>query len=119
MMGLSVAVLLLPAAAIGLTPGDDIDALVYIEDGVPGPSPGDTILFSLTPGSATLALLGASPADVLAASPGGVPGVFAPAGALALLTTDNIDALDVVPEPSQTLLFGTALLGLALRRRRA
>jgi hypothetical protein len=108
--------------ALGLLPGDDIDALEIIEDGVAGFGAGDTVFFSLTPGSPTLVGLGASPADLLAV--GGIfglaPIVFAPAGTLGLLPTDNIDALDFapIPLPAAVWLLGSAigLLGWAVRK---
>ncbi|MFV1994179.1 MAG: PEP-CTERM sorting domain-containing protein [Verrucomicrobiales bacterium] len=110
-------------AALGLLPGDDIDALEILEDGVPGFLIGaDSILFSLAPGSATLLGLGASGADVLGV--GGVfgpaPVVVAPAGALGLLPTDNIDAfaLDVIPEPGRALLLALGAIAVFARRRR-
>lgn len=111
-------VLYAPTALLGLLLGDDLDALVYFEDGIAGPSPGDMVLFSLTPGSPTLVALAASPADILLTSPGGVPGIFLPAGALGLLPGDDLDALDVVPETSQAVLLGLAAIGLAIGRRR-
>jgi hypothetical protein len=104
--------------AIGLGPGDDIDALVIVDDGIAGPSPGDAIYFSLTPGSPTLAGLGASPADVLLTSIGGVPVVAFPAAALGLLPGDDIDALElvIVPEPATVAVMCLAV-PLLLRRR--
>ncbi len=105
--------------AVGLGPGDDIDALALIEDGIFGPTPGDAIYFSLTPGSPTLAGLGASPADVLVTSLGGAPAVAFTAASLGLLPTDDIDALDlfVVPEPASAALM--CLGATLLCRRRA
>jgi hypothetical protein len=109
-----------PAAMIGLLLGDNIDALVYFEDGIGGPSPGDIILFSLAPGSPTLAALGgASPADILVTSPGMLaPGFYLPAGALGLTPMDNIDALDIIPEPGGVTLAILASAGFLLGRRR-
>ncbi len=103
--------------AIGLGPGDDIDAVALIEDGIFGPTPGDAIYFSLTPGSPTLAGLGASPADVLVTSLGGAPAVAFTAASLGLLPTDDIDALDlfVIPEPASAALM---CLGVTLLCRR-
>jgi hypothetical protein len=117
-----------PAPLLGLMFGDDIDGMVWFEDdtgGVPtpGPSPGDLMIFSLTPGSPTLAQLGYVPgtggADLFFVRPGGAVGLFAPAGALGLLPTDDIDGLDVVPEPRVLALFCLCTLSMMLRRRRS
>ena len=107
------------AAQLGLQLSDDIDALVYFEDGTPGPTAGDVVFFSLAPGSPTLAGLGASPADILSTSPGaGTPVPFMPASALGLTPGDDLNALDVVPEPTFSVLLVLALAaGCALRRR--
>lgn len=116
-----------PGVFLGLLPGDDIDAMVWFEDdtgGVPtpGPTPGDMMIFSLVPGSPTLAAFGhafgAGGADLFVTKPGGAVALFAPAAALGLLPTDDIDALDVVPEPRVLALFSLATLSLMLRRRR-
>ncbi len=107
----------LPGVAFGLTPADDLDALIYYDDGDSAASPADSIVFSLAAGSPTLGLLGASPADILISSPfGGLPAIYAPAGALGLLPTDELDGL-AIPEPSAIAgLFGIASLLLARRR---
>jgi len=104
--------------AIGLGPGDDIDALALVDDGILGPTAGDTIYFSLTPGSPTLAGLGASAADILVTTLGGVPAIAIPAAALGLLPSDDIDALDLIliPEPGLATLM--CLVPLLLYRRR-
>jgi hypothetical protein len=116
-----------PGVFLGLLPGDDIDGLVWFEDdtgGVPtpGPTPGDMMIFSLAPGSATLGALGYAPgtggADLFVTKPGGIVTLFAPASALGLLPSDNIDGLDVVPEPRALALFSLAGLAVILRRRR-
>lgn len=106
-------------AALGLLPLDDIDALVIVDDGIGGPTPGDAIYFSLTPGSPTLAGLGASPADILVTSIGGAPAVAFPASAVGLLATDDIDALDlfIIPEPASAAMMCLAA-SWVLRRRR-
>ncbi|MBI1886214.1 MAG: thrombospondin type 3 repeat-containing protein [Chloroflexi bacterium] len=95
----------IPSVSMGLIPGpggDDLDALCWWDDGdlVPElPGLGDWYLFSLAPGSPSLAALGLSPADILypTLGLGGVGGVAplvgAPAAALGLLPTDNLDAL--------------------------
>lgn len=110
-----------PAGMLGLNPADDIDAMVWLEDGVPGPSAGDFMLFSLVPNSPTLVALGATPGDILITAPNmGPPGIFAPAQALGLQPGDDLDALDIVPEAGELVLLGLAALGwLFLRRRDA
>jgi hypothetical protein len=79
------------AAQLGLQLTDDIDALCVSHPGDGATyNPGqDKVLFSLAPGSPTLAALGASPADVLA--PG--PKVAIHAWELGLRPTDNVDAM--------------------------
>jgi len=72
--------------ALGLTAGDVIDALAF---------DGTAAWFSLAPGSPTLALLAAGPADILASSPGPAPpsAVVHPAAGFGLGPADNVDAL--------------------------
>ncbi len=77
-------------SALGLVPGDAIDALCLREDGDGRYGPGDRVVFSLAPGSPTLARLGASPADLLVP---GVPSVVVSARALGLAPTDDVDGL--------------------------
>lgn len=106
------------AAQLGLMGGglDDLDALVvYDSNGIW--DPGDQIFFSLTAGSATLAANGWSAADVLGVTFGGGPNVVATANQLGLQFTDNIDALDVIPEPSSVLLLAFGGFFLARFRR--
>ncbi|MBX3435048.1 MAG: hypothetical protein KF847_17155 [Pirellulales bacterium] len=88
-----------PAPLIGLTGGDEIDALaVWDVDGNLQATPQlDFAVFSLAPGSPTLTQRGWSPADVLATGFAGVPYLYLPATALGVLPTDNIDGLDVEP----------------------
>ncbi|MDW8309990.1 MAG: PEP-CTERM sorting domain-containing protein [Verrucomicrobiales bacterium] len=105
---------------------DDIDALLVQDLGTPGRyDPGvDFVAFSLTPGSATLTISGPGYApgggDLLVPDgpdPDNLPDIFIPAAAFGLKATDNLDAVDVVPEPSAVLVL-LAGLGLLLIRRR-
>jgi hypothetical protein len=81
------------SASLGLVAGDVIDALAVDINTI-----GSRAVYSLAPGSPTLALLGASPADILQTIWPGSPTVLVPATALGLLPTDDIDALDIVPD---------------------
>lgn len=86
----------IPAATYGLVPGppgcgapvcdqmDDIEK--FISAGA---------VFSLAPGSPTLAACSLSPADVLVTAPVGCPSILVSAPGLGLLPGDNIDALAV------------------------
>ena len=104
------------AGALGLLPGDDLDALVVVEDGLPGFTAGDTIYFSLdgpSPSLGVLPLLGASSADILVTTLLGGPAVFAPAATIGLVPVfDDLNALDFVPEPSAFVLAAFGLAGL-------
>lgn len=84
-------------AQLGLIPADDIDALVVWDRGVIGaPDPGvDLVLFSLAPGSPSLA--GASPAAVFVSDLAGAFCPFVAANTLGMRVVDNIDGLDVLP----------------------
>lgn len=75
---------------LGLQSGDAIDALCAEEDGDGIFDAGDNILFSLTPGSPSLAQFGAGPGALLTASP---LQVIAHAVNLGLETNDDLDAL--------------------------
>ncbi len=115
-----------PSFALGLDGfglgTDDIDALVVFDiSGSPGVfDPGDYILFSLAPGSPSLFL--PSPytggaEDVFIAFGGGGGGLFAPGAALGLAPGDNLDALDVIPEPSVVLMMLSGGAGLYIKKR--
>ena len=77
------------AAALGLQAGDDLDALCLRESGDGSFGAGDTLYFSLAPGSPTLAALGAAPGDLFA--PG--PTVAREHPSLGLVTGDDVNAL--------------------------
>ena len=84
---------------IGLVANDDIDSLVMWDRMALGAmDPGfDLALFSLAPGSPTLAMIGASPADIFVTDFTGMFCLFTPANQLGLLPADNVDGLDVQP----------------------
>jgi hypothetical protein len=88
-----------PFNLLGLSPMDEIDALaVWDLNSDLQAAPGvDYALFSLAPGSPTLAQMGWSPADVLATGFMGNSLLYLPAAALGMLPSDNIDGLDVEP----------------------
>jgi len=75
-------------AATGLSAGDEIDGLAL--------TPGLVPVFSLSPGSPTLASIGAGPGDIIRG--GFSPTVLVTAAALGLVPGDNIDALDAAPD---------------------
>lgn len=85
------------AATMGLVAADDIDALAIWDGGVRGVlNPGiDVVIFSLRPGSPSLA--GRSPADVLVSRFTGTNTLFVAAATLGMLATDDLDGLDVEP----------------------
>lgn len=131
--------------ALGLAAGDDLDALVIADNGNGTfdaasqffdwtDESADMVLFSLAPGSPTLGTddvvrdLAIEPGDILTFVTGPIPGVaiFIPAEDLGLLTvrsgdasSDNLNALDVVPEPAAIImgLMGLAALGMIGWRR--
>ena len=102
-----------PAGALSLDlfgPGtDDIDALILQDLGIPGVfDPADFVAFSLTPASATLGAFGAGYApgggDLLVPDgpdPGPFPDIFMPAAAFGLAPGDNLDAIEVAPNPNR------------------
>lgn len=108
------------AASLGLDAGgagtDSIDALVVFDAGAeggagnggPGAQPGiDYALFSLAPGSASLATHGLSAADVFFSDFSGAFALYAASGSLGLVGAaggapaagDNLDALEVATPP--------------------
>jgi len=102
--------------SMGLLADDDIDALALLTEHL-GLPPG--AYFSLAPGSPSLAVWGASAADVFYSAFGGASVVAYPAVSLGLLFDDNVDALETnawVPEPSGLLLL-MAAVAFARRRR--
>ncbi len=87
------------AAALGLLPGDDIDAVSIMDSAPAGVlSAADVVHVSLAPGSPTLVALAAAPGDIIQVSPG-APVVIYPAALMALAGTDNIDALSMIDPP--------------------
>lgn len=89
-----------PATASGLGESDQIDGMVLSDFGNSGPNgildPNfDEMLFSLAPGSPSLA--GFSAADVFYTGFDGSFSLFASADDLGLLETDDIDAMDIAP----------------------
>ena len=78
------------AADLGLTGGDDVDALCLSESGNGILDGEDRLYFSLTAGSPSLSSIGAGAGDLLAPSP---LRVVAPASTLGLASGDDLDAL--------------------------
>lgn len=82
--------------SLGLDPLDQIDGLIVLDDNLNGLYDGtDTVYFSLSPESPTLANLGLTPGDVLVTEAGAV-GLFAPGLVFGLASGDNMNALDAV-----------------------
>jgi len=118
------------AGSLQLAVGDNVDALVVVDDGdfafTPSGVATDLILFSLDPASPSFTTagspyFGAGAGDVLFVDNAGGAGVFAPGTSLGLTGGDDLNALDLrlIPEPATLglLLFGVGLL-LAVHRRR-
>ena len=78
-------------AALGLDASDVIDALCVLDNGDGVYGGGDQALFSLAPGSPTLAARSFSPADLLA--PSSPPSRRFTAASLGLQATDDVDAI--------------------------
>lgn len=108
---------------------DDIDALLVQDLGILGLyEPGiDFVAFSLTPGSPTLGAAGPGYAlgggDLLVpdgADADALPDIFIPGFAFGLAPGDNLDAIDVIPEPAvgSLLMAGFAYL-IVFRRNRS
>ncbi len=89
-------------ADLGLAPGDVINALCIQENGNGIYDPGDRVMFTLAPGSPTLAARGFSAADVL--MPGSPPGIFFRAASLGLQPGDSITGMSCAFEVSQIYL---------------
>lgn len=108
---------------IGLVPGDVLDALALSDAGLAGfldPTL-DVALFSLAPGSPSLAAFGLSAADVFITDFTGGFGLYASFIQLGLQFEDNLNALDIlpVPEPSAILLTAiAAVIGTFFVRHR-
>jgi hypothetical protein len=116
---------------IGLLAGDDVDAMVLQDIVHPGVLDNgiDKMMFSLAPGSPTLA--GTNPnlpgvhsaADIFGTLFDGNFGVMYTADQLGLQFGDNVDALEIqgsIPEPGTLFLLGTGVivtLGIIRRRR--
>lgn len=128
-------ILYAPAGALGLDSfgqnRDSVDALIMFDGGnIQGFSaePGaDYALFSLAPGSGSLAGFGLSAGDIFYTDFTGSFGVYAFDTDLGLFPgapgtpfgqQSNVDALTVIPEPSSIALIALGL-GMIVRRRRA
>ncbi len=89
--------LYVPPGAIGLLPGDDIDALLIFENGDNVFTAGeDQIIFSLAPGSPSLGE-GTGPGALFSSVGFNTFSLYAPADALGLTLVDNLNMLDFAP----------------------
>ena len=97
-VGAATLVVYASQADLGLVDFDVIDAIALFENGTPGFDPADfstpdLLLFSLAPGSPTLALIGAEPGDLLTQKGFGPPSAEVPTAALGLIFGDDLNAL--------------------------
>lgn len=115
------------ASEIGLVAGDDVDAICLMKAGLPSPvlrygfgAPGvppagnaltDWIVFSLAPGSPSLATLGVSPADLLVSKFAFAAVVWAEETQIGLLASDNLDALKCLTPASLFEIGGVPVTG--------
>jgi hypothetical protein len=112
----------------GCAQDDDLDALVvntdaWVNVGQAWPTlqAGQGLLFSVAPGAVGQPAglpAGTQPGDVLHSLGGGASALYAGAAALGLAAGDNLDALEIVPEPTTLVLLAAGLAGLALWGRR-
>lgn len=92
--------LFIPADQLGLIvgpngAGDDISALTIFLGGPDRGVPGPVVLFTLAPGSPSLAM-GLSPADIFVSTGGGTFQVFATANELGLAPTDAVTGFTIL-----------------------
>jgi hypothetical protein len=115
------------APELGLVAGDDVDALCLMKAGLPSPvlrygfGPAgfppvgnaltDWIVFSLAPGSPSLATLGVGPADLLVSKFAFGAALWASAAQIGLLPTDDLDALKCLTPAALFEITGTAGTG--------
>lgn len=106
-------------AQLGLQQADDIDAIIVFDFEANDVFNGaDRILFSLTPGSPSLATIPgvtiSGAADVFIAAPGQPPALFAPAASLGLASlADDVDALEILVMNSTSS--GSSITAFAIR----
>ena len=104
---------------------DNLDAVVVNTDAWVGVGmlppiiqTGGGLLFSVGPGVIGPGLpAGTLPGDVLLSLGGGASALYAGSAALGLAAGDDLDGLDIVPEPSALVLAALGLLSLRLVRR--
>jgi hypothetical protein len=96
---------------LGLSSSDVIEGLAYL-------TTDREWLITLAPGSPTLNTIGATSSDILYDyANGSSPGIYATYEELGLLSSDNVDAIALVPEPSSALLVGFGTLTIWAMRR--